>query len=75
MDLPVTPELIPNRGVDDKSLIRPGVFRAERLVNMSKHQYRLEPNVRFSPDARWVIFRSNMFGPSYVFAVEVEKAK
>ncbi len=69
------PELIPNRGVQDKDLIQPGVFRAERLVNMSKHQYHLEPNVRFSPDAKWVIFRSNMFGPTYVFAVEVEKAK
>jgi oligogalacturonide lyase len=69
------PELIPNRGVEDKNLIQPGVFRAERLLNMSKHQYRLEPNVRFSPDAKWVIFRSNMFGPTYVFAVEVEKAK
>ena len=68
------PELIPNRGVQDKSLIQPGVFRAERLVNMSKHNYRLEPNVSFTPDAKWVVFRSNMFGPSYVFAVEVEKS-
>jgi len=68
------PELIPNRGVDDKSLIRPGVFHAERLVNMSKHQYRLEPNVSFTPDQKWVVFRSNMLGPTYTFAVEVEKA-
>ena len=42
---------------------------------MSKHQHHLEPNVRFSPDARWVLFRSNMSGPAYVFAVELEKAK
>ncbi len=69
------PEPIPNRGVDDKALIRPGVLRSEKLVNMSKHQYRLEPNVRFSPDAKWVMFRSNMFGQTYVFAVEVAKAK
>jgi len=68
------PELIPNRGIDDKSLVSPGVLHAEKLVNMSKHQYHLEPNVRFSPDAKWVIFRSNMFGPTYVFAVEVAKA-
>jgi oligogalacturonide lyase len=68
------PELIANRGVQDKSLIQPGVFRAERLVNMSKHNYRLEPNVSFTPDAKWVVFRSNMFGPSYVFAVEVQKS-
>jgi oligogalacturonide lyase len=42
---------------------------------MSKHQYRLEPNVSFTPDSKWVVFRSNMFGPTYVFAVEVEKAQ
>jgi oligogalacturonide lyase len=68
------PEIIPNRGAADKSFIQPGVLRAERLVNMSKHQYRLEPNVSFTPDQKWVVFRSNMFGPTYVFAVEVARA-
>ena len=68
------PELIPNRGIADKSFVQPGVLRAERLVNMSRHQYRLEPNVSFTPDQKWVVFRSNMFGPTYVFAVEVAKA-
>ena len=68
------PELTPNRGVQDKSLVNPGVLHAERLVNMSKHQYRLEPNVSFTPDQKWVVFRSNMFGPSYAFAVEIAKA-
>jgi oligogalacturonide lyase len=53
---------------------QPGVFHSERLVNMSHHYYREEPNVRFSPDKKLVIFTSNMFGPSYVFGVEVEKA-
>jgi oligogalacturonide lyase len=67
------PELVANRGVEDKSLIRPGVFRAERLVNMSKHHYKLEPNVSFTPDGKWIVFRSNMFGPTYAFAVEVAK--
>ena len=67
------PELIENRGVKDENLIRPGVLHAERLVNMSKHQYRLEPNVSFTPDQKWVVFRSNMFGATYVFAVEVAK--
>ena len=67
------PQLMDNRGVADKSLVQPGVFHAEKLVNMSKHQYRLEPNVSFTPDSKWVVFRSNMFGPTYVFAVEVEK--
>ena len=68
------PEAIPNRGTVDKSLVNPGVLRAERLVNMSKHEYRLEPNVSFTPDQKWVIFRSNMFGATYTFAVEVAKA-
>jgi len=67
------PELLPNRGTDDPSFIRPGVLRSERLVNMSKHNYRLEPNVRFTPDQKWIVFRSNMLGPSYVFAAEIAK--
>jgi oligogalacturonide lyase len=68
------PTLIRDQGIQDKSHVNPGVLHAEKLVNMSKHKYTLEPNVRFSPDAKWVIFRSNMFGDTYVFAVEVAKA-
>jgi len=54
--------------------VKTGVLHAEKLVNMSRHKYTLEPNVRFSPDAKWVLFRSNMFGATYVFAVEVGKS-
>jgi oligogalacturonide lyase len=68
------PELKPNLGLDNKAFVQPGVLKAEKLVNMKKHQYRLEPNVSFTPDQKWVVFRSNMLGPTYVFAVEVEKA-
>jgi oligogalacturonide lyase len=68
------PETIKGDGVDTPDFIQPGVFHAERLVNMSKHNYHLEPNVSFTPDKKWVIFRSNMFGPTYVFAVEVAKS-
>jgi oligogalacturonide lyase len=68
------PEMTRNQeGLDDKTFVKPGVFKAERLVNMSKHQYHLEPNVSFTPDQKWVVFRSNMFGPSYAFAVEIAK--
>ena len=67
------PELIPQTGLKSKDFINPGIFHAEKLVNMSKHNYALEPNVSFTPDARMVIFRSNMFGPTYVFGVEVAK--
>lgn len=69
-------DLIPNRGgIDEPGFIKPGVFHAEKLVNMSRHQYRLEPNVSFTPDQKWVVFRSNMFGPTYAFAVEIAKAE
>jgi oligogalacturonide lyase len=56
------------------SLVQSGFLLPEHLVNMSKQNYTLEPNVRFSPDKKWVIFTSNTSGPSYVFAVEVAKA-
>jgi beta-galactosidase len=51
----------------------PGGLVAERLVDLSKHDYGLEPNVTFSPDGRWVVFRSNMHGASHVYAVEIER--
>ncbi len=44
------------------------------MVNMAWHDYHLEPNVRFSPNAKMVFFTSNMFGPAYVLGVEVGKA-
>ena len=46
-------------------------FMSERLVNMKHHGYRLEPNVHFSPDDKWVIFRANFEGEQEVYAVEV----
>jgi oligogalacturonide lyase len=71
------PELTPDRTNGElpnaKTLIRPGVFKAEKLVNLSKHNYSLEPNVTFTPDMKWIVFRSNMFGPTHVFAVEIAK--
>ena len=73
------PERVPDvagiKSADSANLIDPGFFQAERLVNMSKHDYRLEPNVTFSPDMKWIIFRSNMLGPVHVFAVEIAKAR
>ena len=60
---------------EQKDLIKIGYFKSERLVDLSKHNYRLEPNVAFTPDAKWIVFRSNMHGPTHVYAVEVEKAK
>jgi len=68
------PELIKQTGITSKDFVNPGVLHAEKLVNMSKHNYALEPNVSFTPDQKMLIFRSNMFGPTYVFGVELEKA-
>jgi oligogalacturonide lyase len=56
------------------NFFQPGVFHSEHLVNMKHHNYRAEPNPRFSPDKKYVFFTSNMFGRSYVFAAEVAKA-
>jgi oligogalacturonide lyase len=64
-----TDNALPN----SQDLIQPGVLRAEKLVNLARHDYSLEPNVTFTPDMRWIVFRSNMFGPTHVFAVEVNK--
>jgi len=52
-----------------------GALKAEKLVDLAKHDYRLEPNVTFTPDGKWIVFRSNMFGPTHVFEVEVEAEK
>jgi oligogalacturonide lyase len=48
---------------------------SEKLVNMKHHNYRLEPNVHFSPDGKWIIFRANFEGMEHVYAVEVKKAE
>jgi oligogalacturonide lyase len=50
-----------------------GALRTERLVDLAKHDYRLEPNVSFTPDGKWIVFRSNMHGPTHVYAAEVRK--
>ena len=50
-------------------------FKTQKLVNLAKHDYGLEPNVTFTPDQKWIVFRSNMLGPTHVFAVEVQKTK
>jgi len=71
------PEIVEDLGVSAPNaadLVRPGVLRSEKLVNMKDHDYRLEPNLRFSPDGKWLIFHSNMHGPVHTYAVSVAKA-
>lgn len=54
---------------------RDGALQAEKLVDLAKHDYRLEPNVTFTPDGKWIVFRSNLHGATHVYAVEVRKSK
>jgi oligogalacturonide lyase len=69
------PDVAGIRNPASDSLIDAGVFQSERLVNMSRHDYRLEPNIHFTPDQKWLVFRSNMHGPMHVYAVELAKAR
>jgi len=58
-----------------KDLIDVGYFQCERLVDLSKHNYSLEPNLTFTPRGDWIVFRSNMHGTPHTYAVEIAKAK
>jgi oligogalacturonide lyase len=54
--------------------VRIGKLSVEKLVDLSKHDYRLEPNVTITPDNKWIVFRSNLHGPTHVYAVEVARS-
>ncbi|MGD1029502.1 MAG: oligogalacturonate lyase family protein [Opitutaceae bacterium] len=71
------PTLTPNipPPADQDKMIQVGTFRTEKLVNLANHSYSLEPNGNFTPDGKWIVFRSNMRGPIQVYAVEVAKAQ
>jgi oligogalacturonide lyase len=49
-------------------------FVSEKLVNMKNQYYKLEPNVHFSPDGKWVIFRANFEGKEEVYAVDINRS-
>jgi oligogalacturonide lyase len=55
--------------------VKVGKFDVEKLVDLSKQNYTLEPNLTFTPDDKWLVFRSNMEGATQVYAVEIAKAK
>ena len=48
-----------------------GKLAATRLVDLSAHDYQLEPNATFTPDQKWIVFRSNLHGPTHTYAVEI----
>jgi len=72
---------------DKKDLIDTGYLKAERLVNMARHNYGkqtgVEPNLTFTPDGKWLIFSGNFDSNpgnggkaiTHVYAVEVAKSK
>lgn len=47
-------------------------LQSTRLASLVTHDYELEPNAHFSPDGRWIIFRSNMHGSSQIYAAVVK---
>lgn len=71
------PETVPDADPesDRDEMIHTLVMRRERLVDMSAHDYRLEPNVTFSPDGKWLFFGSNMHGTNHVYGVEVQRSQ
>jgi oligogalacturonide lyase len=72
-----TPKAIPDvAGISAPNavhLVHAGTLQAEKLVDMRKHDYRLEPNLHFTPDGKRIIFRSNMHGPVHTYIVDLEK--
>jgi oligogalacturonide lyase len=66
------PEIIEDLGVsapDADQLIHPGKLKSTKLVDMRNHDYKVEPNLQFSPDGKYLVFRSNMHGPIHTYAV------
>ena len=70
------PELVSMTGLPESAAkqVKVGVLRSERLVDLSQHDYELEPNAMFTPDGKWIVFRSNMHGATHVYAVEVARS-
>lgn len=63
-----------DEAVYDAGLVTPQTCRSERLVDMSRHDYRLEPNLCFTPDGKGLVFVSNMHGRNHVYRVDVARA-
>lgn len=74
-----TPNAIPDvagiQANDSASLVTPGYLSSEKLVDLADHDYRLEPNANFTPDSRYLVFRSNMHGEMHVYAVDTKPEK
>jgi oligogalacturonide lyase len=77
----LTPKKVPMETIRvNNEDVKVGKFDVEKLVDMSKHNYEknggVEPNLTFTPDNKWIVFRSNLQGAGiYTYAVEIAKAK
>jgi hypothetical protein len=60
-------------GVTSQSAPLPPRGSVASQVNMSKQEYQSEPNLSLTLNHKWAVFRSNMLGPTYGFAVEIAK--
>jgi oligogalacturonide lyase len=60
-----------DEAVYDARLVTPQYCRSERLVDMSRHDYRLEPNLCFTPDGKGLVFASNMHSRNHLYRVDV----
>ncbi len=58
-----------------ETLIATGTLETERIADLSAHDYTLEPNQHFTPDGKWLVYRSNLEGKPAIYAVEVAKAR
>lgn len=65
------PDVAGLKASNNADLIQRGHLESERIVDLGENDYRLEPNANFTPDGKWVVFRSNMSGESAVYAVKV----
>lgn len=45
----------------------------ERVADLSKQDYTPELNQHFTPDGRWLVYRSNVEGKPVIYAVEAGK--
>lgn len=54
-------------------LITPGRLESLRVADLAQHDYTLEPNQHFTPDGKWLVYRSNAEGKPAIYAVELTR--
>ncbi len=57
--------------LDGDRLIATGSLKSERIVDLSRQDYTLEPNEHFTPDGRWLVYRANVEGRPALYAAQL----